>query len=397
MRHCAPPLPLRLFFAAFCSAIAVSLPFFPPYLRGLGLSGRQIGLVMAISPLMNLGVPVVWGWMADRTRRPDWLLRFACLGAGAFFLPLAFVRQTPALYLLVAGHQLFAVSIIGLADSLAIDRLKAGEDYGRIRVWGSISFALVCPAVGAWLAARGARDGDVLVPVLATAGYALGFLAALALRGHGGRAPPRLADLRELLRDRRLLFLLVLAPIHWMALAPYHAFLGILLQDRGQSANVVAAAYLIAVAGEIAALYYFSRLRAAFSLSGLFAFTAAVSMLRWWFTAWAPSPMAIVLAQLAHAVTFGIYWSAAIHWIAACVPPHLRATGQTMFTTASFGVGSLVGTLGAGAIYDATGGAAAAFAVAGCVEFAALGLIALWGRRLEPSAESLRAASGSRA
>ena len=39
---------------------------------------------------------------------------------------------------------------IGLADSLALERVRQqGEDYGRIRLWGSVTFALMSGALGA--------------------------------------------------------------------------------------------------------------------------------------------------------------------------------------------------------------------------------------------------------
>ena len=52
---------LRLFYACYFAGVGASVPFFPPYLRSLGLSGRQISLLLAVAPLLHLCVPIAGG------------------------------------------------------------------------------------------------------------------------------------------------------------------------------------------------------------------------------------------------------------------------------------------------------------------------------------------------
>ena len=66
-------------------------------------------------------------------------------------------------------------------------------------------------------------------------------------------------------------------------------------------------------------------------------------------------------------MTFGMFWATSMAWIGECVPSKLRATGQMLFST-TLGIGALVGFPAVGALYDATGGAGTAFAVAGSLE-----------------------------
>jgi hypothetical protein len=70
------------------------------------------------------------------------------------------------------------------------------------------------------------------------------------------------------------------------------------------------------------------------------------------------------------------------------VPPALRATGQTLFTAATYGFGNLIGMLGSGALYDASGGAEAAFAAAAALELVPFALTVTLGRKLDPGAHA---------
>jgi PPP family 3-phenylpropionic acid transporter len=110
----------------------------------------------------------------------------------------------------------------------------------------------------------------------------------------------------------------------------------------------------------------------------------AVSALHWWIVACTRSAFLVVSTQALHALTFGMFWATCIAWIAECVPPPLRATGQMLFST-TLGLGALVGFPLVGALYDATGGAGMAFVIAGVVELLPLGLV-LFQRRIATSA-----------
>lgn len=375
---------IRLFYLVYFVVVGVVQPYFPPYLRALGLTGREISLVLIAPSVLHLFVPFGWGWFADRTRRPDLLLRVACAGAFLGFLPLISIRTMPAIAGVYALHCAFGVAIGGLTDSLALERARQGDDYGRIRLWGSFSYAVSCGVVGWWLTLRAVRGGDVLVPTIVAAAFGASFLVAMGLRGQGGREPPHASDVRTLLADRRFRLLLVIAPLHWAALAPYHTFFGILLHDRGLSPAIVGDAFVVGVVAEVLLLYNFRRIRARASLSTLLAVAFGATVLRWTLVLVVRAPVAVVLLQALHALTFALFWACAMAWLGACVPDRLRATGQTLYTAASFGLGNIFGILGTGWLYDAAGGAQPAFLVAAAVELVPLVLVLTLGRRLDP-------------
>jgi PPP family 3-phenylpropionic acid transporter len=365
---------LRLFYACYFVTLGVSTPFFPAYLRQLGLSGRAVAALLAIPPALQLGAPFFWGFLADRTRRPQWVLRVLCLGAFLGSLPVIVARSLPALLAATLAQQVFATAIVALADSLAIEKSRQGPSYGGIRAVGSASFIATCLATGAWLDLRAIPGGDRLVPILVSAGYGLSLLAATRLPGQRGGARPHLAEVRALLQDRRFRLLLILAGLHWAALVPYHGFFGVLLQDRGFPAKITSYAFVLGTAAEIAVFLLFSRLRARFALGHLLAAAFAVSAARWWLLSGTRSAVLVVALQIGHGFTFGMFWAGAMAWLAECVPGKLRATGQVLFGMV-IGLGGLVSLPLAGALYDATGGASAAFACAGALDLVPLGLL----------------------
>ncbi len=378
------PLALRAYYFCYLAAVGVAVPFFPPYLRGLGFSGQDIGWVLAVSPLMHMLGPVLWGWLTDRTQRPDVILRVALAGAAFTYLPLAWASGFVAVMAIQLSHQLFNIALPGLSDTLSLSRVKAaGDDYGRIRFWGSMGFVVSCLAAGQ-IFARRARGADPWLPFLVAGALTLALLLAFRVHGKGTHARPKLADAKLLIKDRRLLFILITGGVHWGCAAPYHGFFGVHVQDRGLGHQIISYAFALSVLSEMLTFFYFRHIRRRARLSTLLIIVTALSAVRWAITATVHNPVLLVVVQCLHGLTFGVFWASSLAWLSGCVPDNLRATGQTLFTGSVFGLGSLLGAVITGHVYEATGSAAPAFLGAAALNLLQAGTIALWGRKLSP-------------
>lgn len=379
------PVRLRAYYFCFLAATGVSVPFYPVYLRGLGFSGKQIALVFAAAPLMHMLGPFVWGWATDRTRRPDVMLRLALAGAAMAYLPLGLASAFAAVLCISLGHQFFSVALPGLSDLLAIARVRtAGDDYGRIRIWGSFGFLASCLVAGQVFALRD-RQADPIYPYMVAGMLACAFGIALGVRTQGDRERPTAADAKQLLRDKRFVALLGISAVHWACTVPYHGFFGLYVQDRGYGAGITSLAFGASVVSEMLAFFAFKHIQRRARLATFMTIVTAVSALRWVATALCTNAVALILVQTAHGLTFGLFWAAALAWLMGCVPERVRATGQTLFTGAVYGMGALVGSLLCGTTYDAFASATPLFIGAAVLD-AALAVFLLYrGSRLSPA------------
>ena len=373
----APAARLRLFYFLYYGYVGAHLPYFAPYLRGLGFSGAEIGAVQMVPPLVAAPAALAWSALADRTGRPGRLLGLAALwsAVAAAFLPLAKVPLAVAAVLLV--QSLAERAVVPLADTVTLGWVRAEPRlrYARIRLFGSLGYVAVAQGLGLLLAARADRPGDPLVP-FALAGLVLAYaLVARALPS--APAPgdrPGARDAAGLLRDGRLLLFLLACAVHWAACAPFHLLFGVLVRDGGLPSSVTGLAMTVAVLAEVAALLAFPRLEARLGLRGCLALAFLGSALRWVLTWRAGGAAALVAAQALHAATFGLFWGAAVNTMAGAVPARLRATGQALFSAIVFGGGNAVGFWLSGQGYDRFGGAAPLFAYAAAAEGLALAL-----------------------
>ena len=345
------------FYFFLFGVVAVGMAYMPAHLRALGFSGAQISTALAIAPLISLGVPLAWAWLADRTQRHDRVLRFIALGAWLGFSPLVWAhgwatRSFAVVLTGYVGYAVFFVGMGGLADALAVARVRAGAVYGRIRLWGSLGWIATALGVGALLGTSASRLGGLLVPVAMWAALAGAFLASLQVGGTGERAVrPRLDDVRTLLAEPGLRLLLVAGALHWACMAPYNVFFGVFLHDLGLPPFSWGLAYSAGVTAEMLVLLYFHHLHARASLGTLLGAAFVASALRWAANAVVRAPAALIALQTLHGMTFGMFWSAGIALVGATVPPKLRATGQALLVMA-INAGGAVGNLAVGHLYD---------------------------------------------
>lgn len=363
----------RLFYFLYYGYVGANLPYFAPYLRGLGFSGAEIGLAQMVAPAIAGPAAIAWAFAADRHRATARMLRLATAGAFVALAALPLARTPLAVAAVLLVNAAFASAVVPLVDALTVTwvRSRPGLSYARIRLFGSVGFIVVAVGLGFLLDARGGRPADGAIPAAMLA--CVGAYALVARRlppAAPSEARPRLRDSLRLATDLRLALLLVACAVHWAACAPYHLLFGVFVRDLGLPARVTGLGMFAGVAAEILVLLAFPALERRLGLGAMFGASFAASALRWLLLAGARAPGAIVAVQLLHGLTFGSFWAAAVTAMARAVPARLRATGQALFSAIVFSGGNAVGYWLSGLGYDALGGVGPLYRAAALVELA---------------------------
>ncbi|MBK1668481.1 3-phenylpropionate MFS transporter [Rhodovibrio sodomensis] len=349
-------MPFALFYGAVFVTLGVYLPFWPVFLESRELSGAEIGTVLALGTWMKTAINPLAGQLADRTGRRRTVLAalaLTALVAGALFTQVAGFWAVLAVHLLL--FPTFHATIpIGESQTMAAVA-ERGFDYGRLRLWGSLAFILGVLGVGDLLTRL---DPDaVLYGVMAGL-----VLVVLAARGLPPVARPRdrtsRAPLSALLGQRRFLLFLAIGSLLQASHAVYYGFSAVHWQAAGLSPATVGWLWSEGVVAEVLLFAAGAALLARLGPVGLLALAAAAGVLRWGLLAWTTELAPLIAVQALHAFTFGAAHLGAMHYIARSAPPGLQATAQGVYAGTSGGIVMGATMLGAGWLYDVTGGGA---------------------------------------
>jgi PPP family 3-phenylpropionic acid transporter len=360
---------LALFYGAVFAALGILAPFWPVWLAGRGLDAEEIGIVLAMFLAVRVVANPAIAHVADRLgerRRPIVLL------AGASTVAFALYAVTDGFWSIFAVTILFAAARAGvmpLGESLAMMTATERQiDYGRVRLWGSLTFIGGAAVTGEVLIGRDAE----IVYWLSLAALAAAFFACLALPDV--RPPPaerRHLPFRALASQPQFLLFMVSGALIQGAHAVYYAFSTLHWQAAGHSSFTIGLLWAEGVIAEIILFAFSGRVVAAIGPAGLIALGGLAGAVRWAVTAETTDLAALIVVQTLHAFTFGATHLGSMHFITRSVPPALTGTAQGLYAAVVAGIGMGLATLAAGHLYGAYGGGAfhvmAMMGLAGCV------------------------------
>jgi PPP family 3-phenylpropionic acid transporter len=366
---------LALFYAAYFAAVGVYLPFWPVWLESRGLGATEIGYVLAAAfwprIVTNLLIPAMSDRLGER-RRPMILLTAVTLGGLILF---SLARDFWSLLWLSLLTGATWATILPLGEALALGEAKRRDvDYGRIRLWGSLTFVLAAIAVGEWL-----ERADPPIILWSVAAMVACLLAACVLLPPGefaGRAAAAV-DLRRLVRKPEFLVFVTAAGLVQASHAAYYGFATLHWRAAGHGELVIGLLWAEGVIAEVVLFACAAAVLRRFPPVRLLTLAGALTVVRWALSALSTDLVVLVPAQALHAASFGAVHLAAMHYLRDRTPPELHASAQGFY--AALGAALPFGLLTpiAGWLYGVGGGVAfwamAAIALAGTALAAGLG------------------------
>jgi PPP family 3-phenylpropionic acid transporter len=356
-------------YLAACVAIGVQMPFFPLFLAERGLSVDAISFALALPMAIRLVAMPLAGIVSDRFGAPRRTL--AGLGVmGAFgFVLVGLAPNKAAILLAIALAALFWTPVFPLLDaySLRLASLRA-LDYGRVRLWGSVSFIATNVAAGYLL-----NVTPIFLVVWVIAGSIFTFaLSARALPRYA--APPVHERRQRLAKPPRVLLLGVCAAACVQAShALVYGFSSLDWLSKGISHGHIGLLWGIGTAAEVVLFYLGTRVTAAVSPLALIALGGTAAVFRFGAFAFDPPAAVIAVLQLLHGFTYGATHLGLMMLLSRYVPAHSAGRSQAYSSTV-LGIVMALATLAAGplythwnvaayAIYAALGGAGVAIAL----------------------------------
>jgi PPP family 3-phenylpropionic acid transporter len=371
-----PAARLSGFYATIFFVTGIQLPFWPLWLAGRGLTAREIGLLLAAAIWAKVLVTPAIGAIADRsTSHRTVAVVLAATALAAFAGLWSMTGFWPFVLLNLVGFAAQS-ALMPLGETVTLAVVRSGRlDYGRIRVWGSISFILAS-VIGGCVLASAAAD-SVLFLVLG--GSTLVLLVCLGIpqirRPMDG--PDRLSAIRAVGRNLKFWKFVVAASALQASHQVYYGFATLYWRSLGLSETTIGLLWAEGVLAEILLFWQGRHLLARLGPVGLMMLGGAAGILRWSLTGELTSLPAIGTLQLLHAFTFGASHLGAMHWLSRAVPRSAAASAQSLYAAVSAGLGSGVVMIAAGALYAAFAGRAFLFmallSAAGLMAVARLG------------------------
>lgn len=344
--------------------MAAFAPFIVLYYQSLGLTGSQIGLLTAVPPLVSLWAGPFWAGLADARKIHRLVFNSLTTASITVIIGLAFAKDFGVILLLATGNSILFAPIASLMDHAVITMLgQEADQYGRLRLWGSIGWGVSAPLAGylieqfsiRWL--FGVYTFFMLLSLVVS--------QRIPFTGQTSESS-FIKGVRVLLKNRRWVLFLVITFIAGIGLTSMNNYLFSYMQGIGANEGLMGVALLIGTLSELPVFFFTDRLLKRFKTRGLLIIalvTIGIRCVLYW---WVDEPWMVLAIQLINGLNFPVLWVAGVAYANESAPPGLGATAQGLFGTMMFGVGGAAGGYLGGVLIDLVG-APAMFGIFGLV------------------------------
>lgn len=360
-------LPLFLLFSVY----GVFNTYLPILLSGLGYSPAMIGLLQGIFEVSGFIFPVFVSSRVDKSGRyGQAMVGFALLMA-LILPPLVLFRHFALTALALAVFAVGFKGAVPVSDAL-VSRILGDrrEEYGRVRVFGSIGFVAMALLLQFTPLVNPDRPESIAAAIgLSALAFALavilmpGLLKVWPAHGPEGQtsdapdAPaispaPGGTPRSGLARYRRALS--SFGTSYWIGITLiFLGFLGMVPSQRFLSLYVrqslhlesYAGLWALSAAAEVPFMFLSGWFVRKFGTSKLLVASLAAIAVRNLVYALFPSFGGAVAGQLLHSVCFGLFHPAAILFVAERVPKRYMVVGMTIYTSVAVGISSALGNV----------------------------------------------------
>ena len=342
------------FYFFYFATLGAFLPYWNLYLKDSGFNPAQIGELSALLAGTKIIAPNLWGWIADHTGKSLRIIRIASLFAALIFSGFLYVRGYLGFAWVTLGFSFFWNAALPQFEAVTLFHLKTESfRYSRIRLWGSVGFIVTVLGIGRIL---DSQDISIL-PFINLALLLAIWLASLMTPEVRVPVHEKTADgIIGIIKKPEVLAFFAVYMLMQFAHAAYYVFYSIYLNQHHYTASLTGLLWALGVVAEIVLFIFMARLLKRFSLRVILLSSVWLSIVRWLLIAWGANYLGVlVFAQLLHAATFGATHAAAIHLVHNFFGHQHQGKGQALYSSFSFGLGGMAGSLFSGYYWDFMG------------------------------------------
>ena len=337
------------------------LPLLALYLDNvLGFTGAEIGWIFATPAIACIVGFFVGGQLADRVMSTEKLLAAShAIGGAAMFL-LPYQSSFWPFFSIMLVYQLAYVPTLSLTNAICFHHVRdARQDFGRIRLWGTIG----------WIAASwpfvfilAGKTGDELNAALSSI-FVVSAIASFALAAFSLTLPPtppaqnvgaRNAPLEavRLLAVPAFLVLFIVTFMDALVHQAYFQFTSPFLERAGLAANWIMPAMSIGQIAEIVTMAVLGMVLSRLGWKTTMAIGIAAHALRFFIYAIGEPLWLMVAINVVHGMCYAFFFAAVYIFVDENFPKDSRASAQALFNLLILGLGPFVGSLLWGTLAD---------------------------------------------
>ncbi len=336
-------LMMGFYFLSFI-AFAVPYAYMQTFLSYVGYDVAQRGIILSGVAVVAIVLQFVVGYLCDKYQTDKKFFNLLLI----FLTVATFVMYTVTKQMFFL-HLIFASLVGGISrtimivqDTWCIETDEACErNFGPIRAFGAIGWVIGTPVAAMLIERFGYESLGIIFAGMAIVNFLYTLLMQDAIKD-AKSASINFDDVKKLVVDRKyVIVVLLFLFINIIDMSNMYTVNDKLI-ELGANESMIGARWSIQAITEIPLFFAGAFLLAKFGDFKLMVFGTIMYMVRFVFTAVAPTPEFVIAASLLQGVTYPLIMITSKTIVNSATPVYLRASGQTIAAAIYIGVSSLV-------------------------------------------------------
>jgi len=364
----------------FWSSWAIYGAYLVYYLSDLGYSNMRIGTLMSLRTLMGLIAPPIVGYICDRLENRKIVFMISMFLMGLLITPMT-----------IYGDFMLAVSIgiVGflwepqqsVLDSWILETSPhTAHNYGFMRAWGSIGFAIVVTLFGQVIERYGwnvhfLSYGVIIFIVviislniedksyqelqeqadleqLKDAEMKTEDLKLRAVEEVKAEAEAKNKNIMQLFKNKDYIFILLITLLIFIPNQMIFVYLAPIIKAVGGDSTDLGYMFFFNALSEAPIFFVAKYFLEKYKTNSLLLFSAFFYLLRFIIVALASSPTYFLFFGMLQSLSFGVFLVTVRYYVKLIAPPALKTTAQSIAMMSAFGAAGIIGSLLGGYLID---------------------------------------------
>jgi len=331
--------------------LACFYPFLAYYFQQRGLSFTEMGIAFALVSFTSAVAQPVWGYIADKYSNKRTILLITLLGSSMAIYSLVAASGFYFIIGSIVAVMIFLSPLVPVADaySYALITRYGCLQYGRIRMMGSLGYALMVLLLGWLIKYFGIHSSYYVYSFSCLCGMFLVF--SIKFKDSGGREPVQLRDVVALLGNTKVLLLLLAIVITNIGIGGNASYIAILIGKTGGDVAQLGILWFIVAISELPVFFAGARLLQKYGELNLYILGLALFVVRYALDSLCTWYVSVSAIQLMQGVTYTFFLVASLEYLNRIAPGKLKTVAMTLHAGA-IAIGGVIGNLGGGILLE---------------------------------------------
>ena len=323
--------------------------FFIQLLTSFKLEGSILGIIFSVGSFATIISQPFWGFVNDKLKKPKQVVSFLLISSSIMIFCFFFTRGASVVGLVYLIFMFFNSGISSVTDSAV---LASGIPFGKIRLWGSIGYAVGVQISG--LISQRLGINSILGVYIIFMIFAMLIMEKIRFK-ETDTHKIRVQDFKDLFSNKKYILLSLGCFLVGGSIIGNNNYFGLLYTKLGGSIAGIGLAFLLFAGSEAPFMAIYQKISGRINLIYGLIIVSVFSALRWFIYSLHVSPKILLLTFVLQGISVGGYLVLTTLYVAKITDEKVRTTALSLFGALSMGLGGMVLQFVAGKIMSIFG------------------------------------------